>query len=688
MRRTGYSAAFLAIAMLLVLRISALADAFAVTVPSLTKPPSLSGAIDESWAAAAQVPVSYDFTYQRSGEPTTAYIAQDRSGLYVAFDVRQQEAPTAATQTNGAGVLNDDNVTVALWPEGFQGFTYTFTANINGARYQTSSENSAFTPQWIAAAHRTPSGYTVTMHIPFGVIRSGGSKVWHVQLSRTTVAANSTQIWAHAAGQRNANEAQYSGTMKGINAGAGATPSRPKPRVQVYALGQAAPASLGGDTSHMGADVSIPVTATSSFVGTFHPDYSNVEIDQQTISPTAFARRFSEVRPFFTQVGQNFNNTFSCTNCPTTLYTPAIPTFRDGYAYEGTQGRFSFAAFDAAGDDRTDSAETLNYTLNDPKQILGVALQRVAVDMPGFDDVTTTIDTGYENRKSHLFTYLNAGMDRGTNVTIPGRANYYEYGGGFVDKTTTVGLTLQKIDQQFNPAIGFVPQTDIAGYFAFANKTFNFSKTARLQDISFNSYFGRYHDHNGNTAQTNAGGQVNFDLRSQFSLHLYLNSQGVQTFTGELLPFNANGWYVSYRGNTSTPSSVGYVAGAYSHGTLRSWSYLTTLPLPHHLHLSLEDDENVYASPLAAEPTAKQWLERASLDWQVTRDASFDIGARRIIGRNLPNAFQVPDYPTTALPFGTINGFAPFDYVNAGNVSLAFHVLALRNEFYAVYGNP
>lgn len=648
----------------------------------------MTGAIDDSWSKAAQVPVTYDFTYQRSGEPTVAYIAQDGNGLDIAFEVRQQEAVTAAAQTNGAGVLNDDNVNVALWPKGAQGFFYTFTANANGARYQTSSENSAFTPQWTASARRTPSGYTVTVHIPFDIIRSAGSKTWSMQLSRTGIAANSTQVWAHASGQRNANEAQFAGTLLGVNAGKGAASIRPKPRVQFYALGQLSPGAYGGDTSHVGADVAIPLSATSSFVGTFHPDYSNVEIDQQTISPTAFARRFSEVRPFFTQVGQNFNNTFSCTNCPTTLYTPAIPTFRDGYAYEGTQGRFSFAAFDAAGVNRNDNAQTVNYTLDDAKQISAVSLQRVAVDAPGFSDITTTIDTGYENRKSHLFTYFNGGTDRGTNVTTPGRANYYEYGGGFVDKTTTVGLTLQKIDQQFAPADGFVPQTDIAGYFYFGNKTLNFSKTAFLRDIVFNSYYGRYHDHNGNTAQTNAGGQINLDLRAQFSLRVYVNSQGVETFTGELLPFNANGFYLSYRGSTSTPTTVQYNAGAYSHGTLRSWSYLTTIPLPHHFHLTLEDDENVYASRLAIEPTAKQWLERASLDWQLTRDASFDVGARRIIGRNLPNAFQMPDYPTPANPFGTIDGFAPFDYVNAGNVSLAFHFLHEHNEFYAVYGNP
>ena len=66
------------------------------------------------------------------------------------------------------------------------------------------------------------------------------------------------------------------------------------------------------------------------------------------------------------------------------------------------------------------------------------------------------------------------------------------------------------------------------------------------------------------------------------------------------------------------------------------------------------------------------WLERASLDYQLSKDASFDVGARRIIGGFLPNSFQLP----------------PFGQVNAGNVSLAFHYLSRSNEFYVVYGDP
>ncbi len=639
-------------------------------VPVLAATPSMLGVIDDSWAKAMKLPVLFDFTYQRPGEPTDVYVAQDPGGLDVAFTVTQRTSATLSQQTNGPGVASDDNVSVILWPQGTQGFRYRFTANALGARYQTSSENSVYAPTWVAAGQRTPSGYTVTMHIPWSIIRSGGSKSWRAQFERITISDSSTQVWEHQQGQRNSDDPEYAGELTGLNVTAQAKAARPKPRVQVYGLGEVAPPAFGGTTSRVGVDLAIPVTTTSSFLGAFHPDYSNVETDQQSISPTAFHRFLSEVRPFFTQAAQNFNNTFSCTNCPSTLYTPAIPTFRQGYAYEGTAGKFSFGAFDAVGFSRTDSAAVLNYTIRDQGQIIGASLQRVSVNLPGFRDNTTTLYTGYLNQHSHYFGYLNVGSDSGTSVTDNGLAQYWEYGGGFVDKTTTAGFTFQKLGPQFLPADGFVNQSDVAGYGLFYNKKFIFSKTATLQDIAVSTFFNRMHDHHGNTSQTGAFEQINFDLKNQLSIHVYAGSQGIEIFNGEFLPFNGNGAALLFRSQTSTPTAIVYSAGPYYHGRLISWTYNTTIPIAKRLNLALEDDENFYSS--RTEPAAKQWLERASLDWQFSRDASFDIGARRIIGRNLPDAFEPPQ----------------FALISAGNISAAFHFLAAQNEFYVVYGSP
>jgi hypothetical protein len=49
-------------------------QAFQIAVFQTQRQPSLNGSVDESWTKAIQVPVTFDFTYQRTGEPATAYI--------------------------------------------------------------------------------------------------------------------------------------------------------------------------------------------------------------------------------------------------------------------------------------------------------------------------------------------------------------------------------------------------------------------------------------------------------------------------------------------------------------------------------------------------------------------------------------------------------------------------------------
>jgi len=295
--------------------------------------------------------------------------------------------------------------------------------------------------------------------------------------------------------------------------------------------------------------------------------------------------------------------------------------------------------------------------------------------MNGFDDVTTSLTTGYAWQKSHAFVYLNYGNDRGSNVTDPGLADDGEDGGGHVDKDTVYGIDYQIIGPQFQPADGFVQQPDVRGLAMFYNPTFHFDPKSTLQDIKLSTFLNEQNDHKGNPAFKASSVQVNFDFRNQLSLHVFGGYGKNETFDNQYLPFNQNGIFLGYKTQTSTPSSITYSGGPYYHGSLSSWSYVTTRPLTRGLNLSLEADENTYApggSYVALEPTARQWLERISIDYQFSRYASFDLGARRIVGQNLPNAFETPT----------------FDNLNAGNVSAAFHFLAAHNEWYVVYGNP
>src|SRR5579872_884234 len=646
-----------------------------VSVPVLAQIPSMGGDVDATWSGAAKISLTYDFNYRRAvTEPTTVYIAQDRDAIDVAFLVEQRSTLTAAQVTNGPGVTSEDNVTVYLNPQGTGGFAYSFSANPRGARYQTSSENTAYEPQWHAAAKVTSTGYTVTMRIPFAVMRAGGSTRWRAQFARVTVATGGEAVWSYVVGQRSLNDSPYFGTMTDIHgsAAAAAATVRTKPRLELYGLGELTTAAQGGDTSRMGADLSLPVSANASVIATVHPDYSNVEVDQQTISPNAFQRQFNEVRPFFTQLTQYFNDTIGCITCPAALYTPAIPTFRAGYAVEGTQGALSYAGYDAIGFSRSDQAAALNYLRRTTEATYGAFFQQVGVDLPGLHDRVDTLYTGYHDKQSGFFAYANDGEDRGNLTTDPSLANYFEAGTGYAGATTTAILTYQSVGAQYLPADGFVAQSDTAGLETNYTQTWNFSPSAPVHDVSINEFTSDFHTHTGEVAQVNASQSATVDFRDLIRLQVFTGAVGILTTQNLVLPFNTNGEYLGFKVLTTTPTFVQHLAGAYYHGALNNWTYVTTQPFIHNITASLETDENQYVTSYPGERSGLQWLERASLDWQFSRNSAFDIGARRVIGPNLPVSFAPPD-------------FTPLD---AANISVAYHYLSSKNEFYAVYGDP
>ena len=175
------------------------------------------------------------------------------------------------------------------------------------------------------------------------MLRNAHGGDWNAQFVRYVHATGEQQVWSYDKVQMSPD--RY-GNADYAHAGTIEIPQAHRRRRRVpsrapalYALGEAASKTIGGSTSRVGADLSIPITPTASFYSTFHPDYSNVELDQQSISPTVYQRYYNEVRPFFTQAA-NFYNQFNCDACPDVqaLYTPAIPTPREGYAVEGKAG--------------------------------------------------------------------------------------------------------------------------------------------------------------------------------------------------------------------------------------------------------------------------------------------------------------------------------------------------------------
>jgi len=639
--------------------------ALSITIPTVASPPPVDGTLNSPvWQQGAKVTLGYDRqTHGAAAETTTAYLLTDGKALYVAFEAQQTRTPIVATQhTNNVGVDTDDEVKINLWPGGASGLSYQFISTPLGTRYQVSSENLSYEPNWDAAGKIGNHVWYATMRIPLEIMRGAKQNAWMVQFSRWEVTTGSLYLWSGGRDVTGTGDNNYARPLLHMPA---TRAQRPKPRFGIYGLAQTGSAGTGGTTSRSGADISIPLTEGTSFVATLHPDFSNVERDQQSIAPTAFRRFFSETRPFFTQ-GANFYNVYECDACPNenSLYTPSIPTPRDGYAVEGNEGHFSFGSFDAIGADRNDNAQAVTYRTT-PRNLF-VSAQRVSANLPGLKDDTMQFATKWSDLK-HKFVYANYGTEQGTNVTDPSQGRFEEFGGGIFGPFSFVGGGIRKIGAQYNPYDGFVSNSGIAGYGFFAQHQW-LPLGGKAKSITLNGFIDRYQSTVGaGTAQSDQS--IFFDIVTRKLWEGWVDTGSSYLLIGNvIMPITQNQYGITYGSGSSTPTTVTFASGIFGSGRLNSWSRNSTVRINRRALLTLEADDTRQYLPQGVQT---QWLERASVAFQQDRDTSFAVGLRRIIGT--PPILSGIDNSCTS---------------GCTNLSFAYHKRFGPYELYTAYGDP
>jgi hypothetical protein len=624
---------------------------------------------------------------------TQVWMMYDARNLYVAFRCEQRGTPITATQTtNDVGFGNDDFVGVGLDTSGAGSNVYYFETTPRGVRYEQASENARYRPVWQSAAAVSGDSWSAVLIIPLNVLRihGGANQAWRINFIRNVATVAEHYTWAYdgvmqdggiGGGWPNFQDSRFWPSWTGITTGTTAA-ARPKPRIELYALDsigrdrklfqQANGGFLPETVRVAGLDVSYPLTSTINFVGTLNPDFSNVEIDQQTIAPQEFRRFLQEYRPFFSQGAQFLNPNQSPIGPDEIFYSPSVGPFDRGAKVEGTFGRQSFGVLNFKGYDQStgnsfnDTAFGYSHALQDRTFLYWADGVIAHHSIFGSD---TAVEAGIKGRNlkngfvygfddaSEHGTWVPQGVAHSGNVFVDVHKPNYEVYVDYAD-----------ISPNYNPIDGLTANSDIHG-FSFFSTSGGSSRGIKNYAVFLNG--DRFLDRSGAVHQADASVFLNASLNNGFSIgfgpseselrsYSPVDPSGSETtcndpnlprsyftgfpgyFCGRTDTFNLATVSLGYRDGTAAPVDFQAAYGKFGFGFVGSndngpdylhlYSFTTSRPIGRVFSLGFEYDGS-FERAMTTGAFDSQWLRRISLGAQLGPYENFTISLRSINGR-------------------------------------------------------
>jgi hypothetical protein len=649
---------------------------------------------------------------------TAAYVLYDEHNLYVAFRAQQSSVPITANQTtNNVGFGLDDFVGVGIDTSGNGSTVYYFETTPRGTRYQQASESTRYSPVWHATARIDKGAWTAVMTIPLNALHTGASskQSWRFNFIRGVAARAEHYTWAFDAIMQDAaipswppfSDAQFWPSIRGIEAG-GRQGFNDRARADVYALG-----SVGADRNQfaqangtfaaepariLGADLSYALTDTIHFVATLNPDFSNVEINQQTIAPQEFQRPLVEYRPFFAQ-GANFlfpnspsNGAFQPNN--QIFYSPSIGPFQSGMKVEGTFGDQSFGILQFHGYDVTTGNEfndvAYGYTHATPNQTFSYWSDGVIAhhSIDG-EDAAAEVGTMFHNLHTGWFGGIDQALESGSYVPDPGYGRSLNIWQGLQKPNYTVFFDYGNVTPNYNPIDGLTLISDTRGW-VFAPQVNGSSPGFKSYSLTFGA--DRFLDESGAVHQEDAIVSLKATLRDQLSISVGPHDGDLRSYAGEApgilgcndpslartsftgFPhyycgqtdaFNQLGVGLGYRDGTPTPVDFNFADGPFGGTFLQQYSLSGSRPLGTRFSIAAQY-AGTYGRTISDGALNSQWLRLVS------------------VGENLG-----PD-SSVALLFQSVNGSVNgLTTVPGVNFAVSYHdKFSNGNELYVAYGTP
>jgi hypothetical protein len=244
-------------------------------------------------------------------EPTTVWVAFDRTNLYIAARL---------TDSEPAGIIRllsrrDDEVSSDWFYFGIDPYYdrrsgYYFAVNpagsiLDGTISNDESADSTWDGVWESAARVDPEGWSVEMRIPFNQLRFKklDSYLWGVNFSRVIKRKNETVYFAWHPKEESGLVSRFADLsgLRGIDPGA-------RLEILPYTSGRAdvRPVEAGNPfragrtmTGNAGLDLKAGLRSNLTLDLTVNPDFGQVEVDPAVINISDQETYYQEKRPFF-----------------------------------------------------------------------------------------------------------------------------------------------------------------------------------------------------------------------------------------------------------------------------------------------------------------------------------------------------------------------------------------------------
>ena len=487
-----------------------------VRVVRVESAPLIDGRLEDPVWQNAEVLTDFHQTRPNNGaepsDPTEVYLIYGDDALYIGARMYDSEPQRIAAPTvrHGEGLRRDDRIVVILDPFHTGRGAYRFETNANGVRHDAlydsvSSFESEWTIIWDAAAAYFDGGWEAEIAIPFKSLSFDPNKdTWGFNFGRGIRRRGEEIAWVSRNRSYNASILGSATGLYGMDQGMGLdiVPSVTINEQKMYA-------PSGADSNfEPSLDVFYKVTSSLNASLTINTDFSASEVDDRQVNLSRFSLFFPEKRDFFLndsdlftfgRIGDISNEATSRSgdNNGRPFFSRRLGLSSSGQPVDleyggklsGRVGRMSVGVL-AIRQDEFESVDASN-----------VLVGRLAANVLNESSVGMIVTAGDPNSNTDNtlagvdFRYLNTRLPGGR--VLEADAWYQQsdtdgldgddaaFGLGIAMPNNTGwrgGLHYKQIQDNFNPALGFVNRSDIDDITADVGYTF-YPTGSLIQDV-------------------------------------------------------------------------------------------------------------------------------------------------------------------------------------------------------------